>query len=70
MKKIEKKALAMLLIAGTLFFTGCGSKANDGILIGAMKGPTTIGLLSLIKEAEEGRKFPFRSYLPPYQERE
>lgn len=55
MRKIGKKALAIMLAAVSVFLTGCGSKANDGILIGAMKGPTTIGLLSLIEEAKEGK---------------
>ena len=54
MKKTGIRMLAVLLALTAFVFTGCGNKVKEGIQVGAMKGPTTIGLLSLMKEAEEG----------------
>ena len=60
MKKLIKKAA----VAGTVLalmcaaLTGCGSKPESGgqtqVRIGALKGPTTIGLLNLADQAEQG----------------
>lgn len=49
------KSLAAMLAAGCLLFTGCGKQESTEIRIGALKGPTTIGLLHLMEEAEAGR---------------
>ncbi len=58
MKKMMRKAKAvgMLMLALTLVlnFAGCGKAKETDIRVGAMKGPTTIGLLQLIEEAETG----------------
>lgn len=60
MKKLIKKAAAagtvLALICAVL--TGCGSKPESGgqtqVRIGALKGPTTIGLLNLADQAKQG----------------
>ena len=51
-KTIMILVLAMILI---MSFGGCGKEQGTDIRIGAMKGPTTIGLLSLMEEAENGQ---------------
>lgn len=38
-----------------LFLIGCGKKTGPEVRVGAMKGPTAIGLLHLMEEAEENR---------------
>ncbi len=42
------------LLMCSLFVAGCGKKESAQVRIGAMKGPTTIGLLQLMDEAENG----------------
>lgn len=44
-----------ILSACCIFLAGCGKKEGPEIRVGAMKGPTTIGLLHLMEEAKEGR---------------
>lgn len=39
-----------MLAVGCLVFAGCGREKDTGIRIGALKGPTTIGLLHLMEE--------------------
>lgn len=51
-KTIMILVLAMILI---MSFGGCGKEQGTDIRIGAMKGPTTIGLLSLMEESENGQ---------------
>lgn len=46
--------VAIALIMGGLAAAGCGKENGAQIKIGAMKGPTTIGLLQLMEEAENG----------------
>lgn len=41
-----------LFMAGCLIAAGCGKKAGADIRVGALKGPTTIGLLRLMEKAE------------------
>lgn len=62
MKKTSRKRkttgllqMAALLLAGCLLFVGCGKETGAQIRVGALKGPTTIGLLHLMQEAEEGK---------------
>ncbi len=43
-----------IVFACCIFWIGCGKKTGSEIRIGAMKGPTTIGLLHLMEEAKEG----------------
>lgn len=45
--------LSMLMVCG-LLLTGCGSSAPATIRVGAMKGPTAMGLLFLMDKAEAG----------------
>ena len=58
MKKLlqKTKAVSALVLTLTLVMSlaGCGKEKGTDIRIGAMKGPTTIGLLQLIEEAEAG----------------
>lgn len=51
--KIFKKTKALcLLLAGMLLLTGCGGSKTADFSVGALKGPTTIGLLWLMEKAE------------------
>ncbi|MGN0432783.1 MAG: ABC transporter substrate-binding protein [Lachnospiraceae bacterium] len=56
MKKLlgKEKTIMILVLAMILImsFGGCGKEQGTDIRIGAMKGPTTIGLLSLMEESE------------------
>ena len=44
-------------MAMLLMLAGCGSKAdsNTVVRVGSLKGPTSIGLVSLMKQNEEGK---------------
>lgn len=63
MKKILTVLLSMMLAAGMLFGCGASDKKDTNeeqkkeetvdVRVGSLKGPTTIGLVSLMKEAEE-----------------
>lgn len=55
MKKLTAVLSAVLL--GALMLTGCGKKenANETVRLGALKGPTSIGLVKLLSDAEEGK---------------
>ncbi len=53
MKKLILMAISMLLTMA--LFTGCGKKEEaPGLRIGGMKGPTSMGLLFMKEEAENG----------------
>lgn len=55
--KIKKAGLLskiLIVMLSTLLFGGCGNKNSTEIRVGALKGPTTIGLLRLMEEAESG----------------
>lgn len=47
--------MAVLLAAVSICAAGCSKKENSAIRVGAMRGPTTIGLLQLMEEAEAGK---------------
>lgn len=49
---LSKVLLTML--SSLLILSGCGNKNTTEIRVGALKGPTTIGLLRLMEEAESG----------------
>ena len=58
MKKQKRgyvKRLAAILLAGGFLLAGCAKEKGAEIKIGALKGPTTIGLLHLMEEAEAGQ---------------
>lgn len=44
----------LLVLAMCLLLAGCGAEQNAQVRIGALKGPTTIGLLRLMEQAEAG----------------
>ena len=48
------RGVLLLLLAGCIALGGCRKSADAQIRIGALKGPTTIGLLRLMEEAEAG----------------
>ena len=50
MKKVK---MLCLLLVGIFLLGGCGSGSGAEIKIGALKGPTTIGLLRLMEKAED-----------------
>ena len=58
MKKIKRGLLTlavMVVMLAALVLSGCGKKEESAeIRVGALKGPTTIGLLHLMDEAEKG----------------
>ncbi len=47
--------MAVLSAAISICAAGCGKKENPAIRVGALKGPTTIGLLQLMEEAGESK---------------
>lgn len=51
---MKKAGVLFLALALCVSICGCGAKESAEIKIGAMKGPTTIGLLQLMEEAEAG----------------
>lgn len=57
-RNISGKISAVLLVLSMLVccFAGCGEKAEDTaqIRIGSLKGPTSLGLLSLMEKSEKG----------------
>lgn len=60
MKRQKMKCNFKIVCAALFFFmcsvftAGCGKKESAEVRIGAMKGPTTIGLLQLMEEAKNG----------------
>ena len=58
MKKIKGRLLTlavMVMMLTALVLSGCSKKEESAeIRVGALKGPTTIGLLHLMDEAEKG----------------
>jgi len=54
MKRKLRTLSILLLLLGCLLMAGCGEKKADSIRIGALKGPTTIGLAKLLSDQEEG----------------
>ncbi len=54
MKKQNKIITVIILMAVCMALAGCGKNKEAEIRIGALKGPTTIGLLQLMEEAEAG----------------
>lgn len=48
-------SVILILLAGCMALGGCQKSAGTQIRIGALKGPTTIGLLHLMEEAEAGK---------------
>lgn len=48
-------SVILILLAGCMALGGCQKSAGMQIRIGALKGPTTIGLLHLMEEAEAGK---------------
>lgn len=55
MKKTKLYILGFLLLLGLMLTTACGKKQSSRVRVGALKGPTTIGLLSLMENAETNR---------------
>ena len=53
-KKLKNISAALLVLAICVSLCGCSKVQGTDISIGAMKGPTTIGLLQLMEEAEAG----------------
>ena len=53
-KKLKNISAALLVLAICVSLCGCSKVQGTDISIGAMKGPTTIGLLQLMGEAESG----------------
>lgn len=51
-KSVKIICAAIALLMCSLSVAGCGKEAGVEVRIGAMKGPTTIGLLQLMEEAE------------------
>ncbi|MDE6129871.1 MAG: ABC transporter substrate-binding protein, partial [Lachnospiraceae bacterium] len=47
--------LLLVLLSAGMAFGGCKKSAGAQVRIGALKGPTTIGLLHLMEEAEAGK---------------
>lgn len=56
MKKIKKMVAVYVILAVMMsIFTGCGKTSDvTQIRVGSLKGPTSMGLLFLMREAEEG----------------
>lgn len=56
MKKIKKIVAVYVILAVMMsIFTGCGKTSDvTQIRVGSLKGPTSMGLLFLMREAEEG----------------
>lgn len=53
--KIYKKVMAILLCAGCMLLAACGKKAEPvAIRIASLKGPTTMGLVNLMQQSENG----------------
>ena len=52
-KKFAAFALVLAMLAAAL--SGCGIKGPHEIRVGGMKGPTTIGMVKLLKDSELGR---------------
>lgn len=48
------KGALLFLLAGCIALGGCKKSADTQIRIGALKGPTTIGLLQMMEDAEAG----------------
>ena len=53
MKMGTKVKMLCLLLVGIFLLGGCGNSSGAEIKIGALKGPTTIGLLRLMEKAED-----------------
>lgn len=54
--KIWKKKIAIIAVmAMCMMLAGCGRSEGTQIRVGALKGPTTIGLLHLMEEAKNGK---------------
>ncbi len=51
---MKKMGAVFCALAISVNLCGCGAKESAEIKIGAMKGPTTIGLLQLMEDAEAG----------------
>lgn len=56
MKRRWKVILSFFVMSMLLMLAGCGSKAdsNTVVRVGSLKGPTSIGLVSLMKQNEDG----------------
>lgn len=54
MKLINRFLVLSVLFAVLIGVTSCGRKDLSEVRIGSLKGPTSIGLLELMKESEEG----------------
>ena len=54
MKKNRIKTAMLLALMFVLGLTGCGSTEPDVVRIGALKGPTSIGLMKLLADNEAG----------------
>ncbi|MGN1148535.1 MAG: ABC transporter substrate-binding protein [Lachnospiraceae bacterium] len=55
MKIWKKKIAAVLVLTMCMMLAGCGRSEGAQIRVGALKGPTTIGLLHLMEEAENSK---------------
>ena len=54
MKKIW--TLLGTVMITTMVLAGCGSpKATEAVRVGSLKGPTTMGLVNLMKDSENGK---------------
>lgn len=53
--KMIKRLMALALVAATVFFTGCTKKEDVQISVGSLKGPTSIGLMSLMENSESDK---------------
>lgn len=52
MKILKRAKVLCLMLAVTLLVGGCGGSKTADFKVGALKGPTTIGLLKLMEKAE------------------
>lgn len=53
-RRVTVLCLGFLLLFGGILCTGCGKREAANVRTGSLKGPTSIGILSLMEKAEKG----------------